>query len=540
MIARYRGLLVTGLLITVGVAIVLLLAGCAGSASQSGASAGPVSTTFTYDTYTQVIVGWDPSAENSNSIIALANVYETLTKYNAVTEKVDPLLATSWSTSPDALTWTFQLRPDVYFHTGRLMTAQAVKAAIERTITLNQGAAYIWSPVKSIATPNSSTIVFHLKYAAPLDVVASAGYAAYIFDTKASGNEPLAKWFEAGHEAGTGPYAVQTWNSGQENELVLTAFPKYWRGWSGTHYTRVVFRVVPQATTAAQLLTSGQVNFVEQMSPVLWASLKTNPQVQLLTVPLWQNLLGEMNCKSGPLADLTVRRAVSYAIDYKGIIAALKGAAVLSGGGLVPPGLWGHFDGLPGYTYDSSKAAQLLNSVGYGPGQKPMNLTLTLTQGDANEQLVATIMKSNLAKLNVNVRIQPLAWPTQWAKAQSSDLSKRQDILLFYWWPDYADPYSWFASLLHTEAKVYFNLSYFSNPQLDEMMARAEGLAATNRAQATALYRQMQIIVLQQAPVLLLYNMNGQFAALKSVGNLQINPAYANVVFVYDLEPLPR
>jgi len=535
---RYKSLLVTGLLITAGVALALLLAGC-GSGAQSGSSTGPVSTTFTYDTYSPVMVGWDPSTENSNSITALANVYETLTVYNAVTKKIDPLLATSWSTSPDGLTWTFQIRPNVYFHTGRLMTAQAVKASIERTIKLNQGAAYIWSAVKSIATPNSSTIVFHLTSAVPFDVVAAAGYGAYIFDTKASGSESLAKWFEAAHEAGTGPYVVQTWNSGQETELVLKSFPKYWRGWSGTHYKRVVFRVVSQDTTAVQLLTSGQVSFVEQISPVLWASLKTNPQVQLINVPLWQNLVGTMNCKSGPLADLTVRRAVSYAIDYEGIVAALKGGASLSGGGLIPPGLWGHSDDLPNYIYDTSKAAQLLNSVGYGPGKKPLKLLATTTQGDSNEQLVAAIMKSDLAQVNVNLSVQPLAWPTQWAKAQSSDLSKRQDILLFYWWPDYADPYSWFANLLHTEASVYFNFSYFSNPQLDEMMGRAEGLAATNRAEATALYRQMQIIVLQQAPMLLLYNMNGLFAALKSVGNLQINPAYANVVFVYDLNPLP-
>lgn len=538
MIARFRGLLVACLLIAAGVAIALLLAAC-GSGAQSGSSTGTVSTTFTYDSINEVMVGWDPSTEYSNSIIALPNVYETLTKYNAVTKKVDPLLATSWSSSPDALTWTFQLRPDVYFHTGRLMTAQAVKAAIERTIQLNQGAAYIWGAVKSIATPNSSTVVFHLKSANPLDLVASAQYAAYIFDTKASGNEPLAKWFEAAHEAGTGPYTVQAWNSMQETELVLTTFPKYWRGWSGTHYKRVVFRVVPQDTTAAQLLTSGQVSFVEQMAPTLWASLKTNPQIQQISVPMWQNLLGQMNCKSGPLANVTVRQAVSYAIDYQGIIAALKGAATPSSG-VIPPGLWGHFDDLPNYTYDPTKATQLLNSVGYGPGQKPMNLTLTLAQGNSNEQLVATIMKSDLAQLNVNLRIQTLAWSTQWAKAQSSDLSKRQDIFIEYWWPDYADPYSWFINLFHTEASPYFNLSYYSNPQLDTMMARAEKVAATNRAEATALYRQMQVTLLQEAPALFLYNMNAQFSALKSVGNLQMNPAYVNVVFVYDLEPLPR
>ena len=61
---------------------------------------------------------------------------------------------------------------------------------------------------------------------------------------------------------------------------------------------------------------------------------------------------------------------------------------------------------------------QLLNQAGYGPGKKPLNLTLTYTQGDSNEQVVATLLKSSLAKLNINLSTQSLAWPTQWAKAQ--------------------------------------------------------------------------------------------------------------------------
>ena len=526
------------LLIAAGVAMSLLLLAACGSSAPSGSPTGPVSTTFTYDTYTQVMVGWDPSTSYSNEIIGMSNMYETLTRYDSATEKVDPLLATSWTSSANALTWTFQLRPNVYFHTGRLMTAQAVKAAIERTIKLNQGAAYIWGAVKSIDTPSPDTIVFHLKYASPLDLNASADYAAYIFDTKAAGSGSLTKWFDAGHDAGTGPYTVQAWNSGQETELVQTAFAKYWGGWSGTHYKRVVYRVVPQDTTAAQLLTSGQVSFVEQLSPPLWASLKNNPKVQTTNDPSWQNLFGLMNCKSGPLANLTVRQAISWGIDYKGIVAALKGAVVLSSG-VVPPGLWGHFDDLPNYTYDSSKAAQMLNSVGYGPGKKPMSLTLTYTQGDSTEQLVATIMKSDLAQLNVNLSIKPLAWPTQWAKAQSTNLSQRQDMTLMYWWPDYADPYSWFINLFHSEATPYYNLCYYSNPSLDAMMAKAEREAATNRAAAVALYKQMQVTLLHDAPTLFLYNSNYQYALLKTVGNLQVNPAYPNVVFVYNLKPLP-
>src|SRR5260370_37273831 len=115
-----------------GVAFALLLAACGGSTySNGGGKKSAAPTVFTYDTYTQVMVdGWDPATEYSNGIIAMSNMYETLTHYNPLTHTVDPLLATSWSHSSDGLTWTFQLRHGVHFHTGRLMTTQAANASI--------------------------------------------------------------------------------------------------------------------------------------------------------------------------------------------------------------------------------------------------------------------------------------------------------------------------------------------------------------------------------------------------------------------------
>src|SRR6267378_6307394 len=490
-----------------GVALALLLAACGGG-STYGKSAGKKqapSTVFTYDTYTQVMVdGWDPATEYSNGIIAMSNMYETLTRYNAVTKTVDPLLATSWSHSSDGLTWTFQLRHGVHFHTGRLMTAQAAKAAILRTKQLNGGAAYIWGAVKSIDTPSQSALVFHLSYASPLALEASADYSAYIYDTQGpagqSGNA-FTSYLNAGHDTGTGPYTAQTWNKGQEFEVYLKQFGKYWGGWSGSHFTKVVFRVVPQDTTAAQLLRSGQVTFIEQISSSLWSSFKGDSGITMVSSPSWQNLLGQLNVKA---LSLPVRQAILYAIDYRGIIAALRGAGVQSSG-IVPPGMFGHFSDLPDYSYDKAKAAALLNSAGYGPGKKKLNLSLTYTQGDSNEQVVATIIKSDLAALNVNLSTQSLAWPTQWAKGKSSNAAQHKDIFMEYWWPDYPDPYSWFSNLLQTESPPYYNLSYYSNKSMDNMINHVEPLIATDKNAAAQLYKNMQVTVIQQAPITSLY-----------------------------------
>jgi peptide/nickel transport system substrate-binding protein len=327
---------------------------------------------------------------------------------------------------------------------------------------------------------------------------------------------------------------VQKWNKGQEFEVIQNAFPKYWGGWRGPHFKRVVFRVVPQDTTAAQLLRTGQVSFVEQMSPALWNSLRGSAGISLASAASWQNLLGQLNAKA---LSLRQRQAISYGINYKGIVAALQGAATLSSG-IVPAGLLGHFSNLPNYSYDPAKAAQLLSQIGYGPGKKPLNLSLTYTQGDTNEQVVATLMKSSLAKLNIRLSVQSLAWPSQWGKAKSANAGQHQDIFFEYWWPDYADPYSWFVNLLESEKQPYFNLSYYSNPGLDKQINKVESLVATNRTAGQQLYRSMQVTVLHQAPIAFLYNDNYQYAMSSGFSGFQVNQAYPNVVFAYDLKPL--
>jgi peptide/nickel transport system substrate-binding protein len=516
----------------------LALAACSGTPYSGSSKSSGSTQTFTYDTYTQVMVdGWDPATEYSNGIIAMSEMYETLTRYNPVTKTVQPLLATSWKSSDGAKTWTFQLRHGVYFHTGRLMTAQAAKAAILRTVKLAGGASYIWGSVKTIDTPSQYTLVFHLKYPSPLALEASADYSAYIYDTQAAGanasSKDLTSWLNAGRDAGTGPYTVQSWNKGQEFEVVLKAYSRYWGGWSGQHYKRVVFRVVPQDTTAAQLLRSQQVSFVEQMNPSLWSSFKSDSSVKLISAPSWQNLLAQLNV---PALSLPVRQAISYGVDYQGIITALRGAAVASSG-IVPPGMIGHYTDLPSYHHDPAKAKALLRQAGYGPGGKKLNLTLTYTQGDSNEQIVATLIKSDLSSLGINLSVQPLAWATQWSKGKSSTSAQRQDIFIEYWWPDYADPYSWFINLLASEKTPYFNLSYYSNATLDHQINQVEPLVATDPSGAGQLYRSMQVTVLQQAPIVFLYNANYQYAMLSGISGFQSNPGYPNVVFAYNLKP---
>src|SRR5690348_13454299 len=84
-------------LLAFGIAAALLLAACGGSSSSTTAPQ-TTSRVFTYDTTATVMDdGFDPATEYSDGIIAMSQMYETLTRYDATTHRVEPLLATSWS-----------------------------------------------------------------------------------------------------------------------------------------------------------------------------------------------------------------------------------------------------------------------------------------------------------------------------------------------------------------------------------------------------------------------------------------------------------
>jgi peptide/nickel transport system substrate-binding protein len=511
--------------------------GASGSASaDTGGAAGPKDATFTYIDSNELMVGWDPATSYSNEVSVMNNMYEQLVRYDKDAKKVEPQLADSYERSSDGKTWTFKLHPGVKFHSGNAADAPAAKAAIERTIKLNQGAAYEWGAVKTISAPDATTLVFKLKYAAPLDLIASSAYAAYVYDTKAAPKgTTLAKWFAAGHEAGTGPYELSQWNKGADVEVRLKRFSGYWKGWDGTHYANVVYRHVPQATTAAQLLRSGDATFARQLNAQLFNSVKSAPGMSSSVTPAFENLVGLLNTASGPLKDKRVRQAVIKAMDYPGLISALKGAGQ-EAHGFIPEGLAGYDESIK-QTQDLDGAKALLKEAGYGEGGKKLTLTLTHAQGDDNESLTAAVLKSDLAKVGVDVKVKPMQWTAQWDQAKSSNTGKRQDIFVMYWYPDYADAFSWFTSLFRSSEEPAFNLSYVKDPRLDTQIDALQQEAAKGEEAAQAAYSAAQKRVLDDAVVMTFFVNTYQRAFRKSLTGYTDNPAYSNVVFAYDVTP---
>ncbi|HEX7621020.1 MAG TPA: ABC transporter substrate-binding protein [Anaerolineales bacterium] len=483
-----------------------------------------VASTASFETF-------DPIASFSVEAAYMPNLYEGLLRVNppGSAEKYMPLLATSWETSTDSLTWTFHLREGVKFHDGEPLTAAAVKQSIEAAKD-HGGAGFIWAPVDSIDAVDASTVVFHLKYATAFELIVGSTYAAWIVSPKAlDAFAADATYWEKGVEAGTGPYMLESYTP--DAEIVFTKNPDYWGGWTAGQYDKVVVSIVPEATTQQQMLEGGQADLVCACLPTeSLPAFESNSNYTVIKDKSFFNYIAWFNTLRPPLDNVKVRQALSYAIPYQDIITIAVGGLGTQSRGPVPTGVFPWSPDVNQYTYDLVKAKVLLKEAGHDGGGFSMKLTYTAS--NPAEALFAPLIKDSFAQVGVDVTIEPLKLAEQLALGRRG--ATGEDMSLMLYWPTYADAgvdNLW--SLFYYTAKPSWNLSYWNNPDYQSLIDKA---TTSDQATAQPLYTEALNILVDQAPGVFFYEPLSVFVIPNTVAGFQYNINYPfTYYFFYNL-----
>ncbi len=510
--------------------VTAILAGCGPAATQAPAGAGEAKgpTFAVYADNSHPTTAWDPAIEFSNGIGLDNNIYEQLVRYDARNKKVLPWLAESYTVSDDGLVYTFKIRKGVKFQNGDPMTAEDVKYSIDRTMAIAAGASYIWSSVSNIEVVDPETVVFTQSYVAPLDLVASTGYAAMIYSKKCVGEDNV--WIDEAKGCGTGPYMLKS--NVLMDEVVIERFPDYWGGWGDKYIDTIDFKKVSEPATRRQMIESGEAAITSGLPAVDTDALRNNPNVEVHIEPSLQNLIAMFNTQKPPLDNVKVRQALAYAMPYDEIIKTAIGGYGQQSYGIVPYGLWGWSDTLPRYTYDLDKARELLKEAGYPDGG--FKLLLTYMSGEEPEKVTAELYKSELAKLNIDLEIRSMQWDSQWELAKGAP-ETRQDIFVMYWWPDLPSPYSFMYSLFHTEEETLFGLAYYQNQEFDDLIDKANEITSTEPAKAEAMFIEAQKMLLDEAITMFLFDRQDQWITVKNLKGFKYNPAYPMTMNYHDM-----
>jgi peptide/nickel transport system substrate-binding protein len=347
--------------------------------------------------------GLDPTAGAASAIgeVVHYNVLETLTKIES-DGSIRPLLAQSWTVTPDNKTWAFKLRSGVKFHNGEPFNAATVKFAYERAVaqgSVNKDKA-MFANILNIASTDEHTVILTLKNPNP-DFLFQLG------QTTASIVEPKSAASNNTQPVGTGPYRLESWNKG--SSIVLTRWDGY-RDPKAAKLRRVTIRFISDAAAQVAALLSGDVDAFPRVAAARSLSqFQNNPRYQVLIGGSRSKTILAINNKRKPLDDVRVRRAIAMAIDRKAVI---EGAAEGFGtpiGSFYVPGAPGYVDltAVNGFAPDKSRA--LLKEAGI---TSPLELTMKLPP-TPYARTGGEVIAAQLAKVGINAKLENVEW-AQW------------------------------------------------------------------------------------------------------------------------------
>ena len=508
----------------------ILLAGCASvaPASQPGTAAAGGERIAHQAAESTTFSDLDPASACVTQPWILGNVYETLTRYNLPGAEpfIIPGLATEWSVAEDGMTWTFKLREGVKFHDGSDFDAEAVKFTVERNQELNQCSAYIYSAVETIETPDPHTVVFHLSEPAPMDAILASVYNAWI--SSPSVKDKDAAWFNAGNDAGTGPYRMAQYEPGQR--MVLGRFDDYWRGWEGGEFDKIVFELIGDMTTAEQMLRAGQLDFASSraLTPEQMTGLDAEDTLQLITTPGYGNWYIFLDHRRAPTDNQLVRQALAYSFPYESVLANTDLGKGTRAHGVVPVTVWGHdLEPLP-YNFDLEKAKTLLAEAGYPDG---FEFTMSF---DPEERTMAELWQAELAKINVTLKLAESDFGTRWEIAMVSDSPTAPEANTIFWGPDVIGPFTYLAPF-SMEVLPDYNFSRYDNAEYNALIKEANFLAVTNQQAAIEKFVAAQRLLSEDAAAIFIMDKPDLSVMASDLTGYTPNPAYGFMIPWYDL-----
>ena len=399
----------------------------------------------------------------------------------------------------------------------------------DRTISIGEGSAWIFWMIDSIEAVDELVVQFNLNTPAPLDLVLSAGYAAWIMSPNAADQDNA--WFKrrqrrrhrslSDRQQRAGPSAW-SWR------LIPTIGAVGPRG----QFDTIVFEIVEDPTVLEQMIRSGDADFTYSLPFDNYGPLADASGVSVVVTPSFQNLLILLNTVKEPTSDKLVRQALSYSFPYADVVTNLYAGMGTQARGPIPANMWGHGAELLQYSHDLDKARELLAEAGYPDGG--FSLVYTHAAGDLDEQQVGELWRASLAEIGVDLEIRGLAWEAQWDLA-INDPASAQEAFAFYWWPDYITPNSWLTGMFVSEDEPSYNLSYYSNPEFDDLVASASAMSGIDRAAAEAMYLAAQELLLDDAAAIYVVDLPDIHVVRDDVSGYVNNPGYPHVVFFYDL-----
>ncbi|ONG54437.1 peptide ABC transporter substrate-binding protein [Pseudoroseomonas deserti] len=449
--------------------------------------------TFGLSSYPPTIQPWANSGTAAATIKLM--IYRGLTSYSA-DGKLQPELAESWTRETDT-SWVFKLR-DAKFQNGEKVTSADIKWTFEQ-IAGERSTAYFRSEVQGferVETPDDLTVRIVTKQPTVTLPVWMASYHLPII----SRNSPR------GQFVGAGPFVLK----GQERgvSLDLEPFEGYYKpGLPKLRGIRVVAYADENLRTAA--LQSGDVDLIEYVPWQAMDAIAANPGLSLDAVDGAFMFL-VFNGSKPPFNDARVRKAVAHAINRDDLV---KAAFFGRGSGLahlpIPESsAFYNADFKDGWKYDPALSKKLLADAGHGGG---INCSLLSTAQYGMHKDTAEVVQQHLAAVGINVTLNLPDWATRVAVGNRG----QYDMAVMGTAADSNDPDGLASFIDGALSPSYVRSFGLKTERITQLLAA--GRAEFDETKRRAIYREMEQVAIEEAPMVGLTWRSQGYAMRKAV-----------------------
>lgn len=367
-------------------------------------------------------------------------------------------LAESWEASPDAKTWTFNLRKGVEFHNGKTLDANDVVASMNhhRGEDSTSAAKSIVEQADTIKADGKNTVVFDLKAGNADYPVLMSDYHIGICPANSDGTMD----WQSG--IGTGGYSLEKFDPGVST--VVKRNPNYWKE-GRAHFDEVENLQIADLTARTSGLQNGSLDCIANADPKTLHLLKKAPNIKVLQTNGNKHATLPMLCNQAPFDNNHVRLALKYAIDREQWLNLIvRGYGEV--GNDIPLGPANRYrateDEIPQRKYDLDKAKYHLKQAGLSTLNVPIHMADTAFTGAVDAgQLYAESARP--AGINIEVVREPDDgyWSNVWQKKPWS---------ASYWGGRPTE--DWIFSLIYA-SDASWTETFWSNKRFDELMVKA-------------------------------------------------------------------
>lgn len=490
------------------------------------------------------IASLDPAfAKNQSIMWAIHQLYNTLVEIDS-NLAIKPSLAKYWEVDATRTIYTFHLRNDVFFHDnpvfpagkGRRMLATDVVYSLQRIIDKKTASSGAWifnnrvDTVHPFLALNDST--FQLKLLKPFHPILGILTTQYCSIVPKEVVEKFGKDFRR-NPCGTGPFKFKLWEEGQA--LVMTKNEGYWEkdeaGKQLPYLDAIKVSFFDNKATEFLQFRQGKLSFINDIDPSFkdevlskkgelrkeWQDKIVLNKTPYLNTEYFGILVDDKNplLQNSPLKLKAVRQALNYAINRPQLMMYMRNSIGFAAeAGFVPGGLPSKNTAfVKGYSYQPAKARALLATSGINVKQlQPIKLLTIPIYAD-----IASFVAKQAEEIGLPVQVEVIQ------KSLLLEQTAKSKALFFRgsWIADYPDAENYMA-MFYSKNPAPPNYTRYKNPAFDVLYDKA--LTETNDSLRYIIYRQMDQLVIDDAPVVPLFYDMAIHLVQPSVQQFKPNP----------------